>query len=170
LRQMRNARGDMGDQLRRQAERVRNQQGGMNRQVNDDAVERISQRLSSMDNAWFLRRSLAANYTRASDDDEMTEVDGFTLSIDQALAVMNGGLTQGITSARPGSFLANLMRTERDNARRVDELYIRVLTRKPTERERKTVLDYVAEQGNDAATWEDILFALIATTEFATNK
>jgi hypothetical protein len=162
-------RGDgLAGNFRRIAERRRNRMQP-NRSFDEAALERYLAWFERMDNTWWLRRTMAANYSRATSDDEMTESDAFTLSIDQALAVMNGNLTASITSSRPGSLIASVLRREREDTRRLEELFIAMLTRKPTAEEQTTMLKYISEQDNSRAAWEDILYALLTTTEFATN-
>jgi hypothetical protein len=166
-------RGDgLAGNFRRVAERRRDrmeQAEQPNRRFDAEALDRYVAWFERMDDTWWLRRNMAANYSRATSDDEMTEADAFTLSIDQALAVMNGNLTQSITSSRPGSLIATVLRRERDDVRRLEELFIAMLSRRPTEAEQEYMLKYVSDQGGARGAWEDILYALLASTEFATN-
>lgn len=137
--------------------------------IDTDALDRLTKWYGKLDDGWFLRRTMAQNYTRSSSDDEMTEADGFTMSIDQALAVMNGDITNRITGSNRGTMLAELLRRQTDDRQRLDELFLRVLSRYPTAAERGAMLAY-AKQNAGAQAWEDIMFALIAGTEFATRR
>lgn len=137
--------------------------------IDNAALERLTEWYGKLDDGWYLRRSMAQNYTRTSSDDEMTEADGFTMSIDQALAVMNGDITNRITGATRGTMLSELLRSQTDNRQRLDELFLRVLSRYPKATERTAMLNYL-RQNSGAAAWEDIMFALIAGTEFATTR
>ena len=49
-------------------------------------------------------------------------------------------------------------------------LYLRTLARKPTNREMAKCRDYIKKTGNRAEALEDILWALINSTEFRTRR
>jgi len=50
------------------------------------------------------------------------------------------------------------------------EEHLRALARKPTDRELKKCKDHIARAGNRAEAFEDILWALINSTEFQTKR
>jgi hypothetical protein len=169
-------RANPADALRRNFERrlreMREREEDSPRPVfefDDQALARLTAQLSKLDDGWFMRRGLAQAYARASSDDEMTESDGFTLTIDQALAVLNGDLTNRIAGSGRGSMLGDVMRAERDPAARLERVILTVLARMPSGEESQRLLAYVEEQGGSNAAWEDVVFALLSTTEFATN-
>jgi len=49
-------------------------------------------------------------------------------------------------------------------------LYLRTLARKPTDREMEKCNNYLAKVGNRAEAYEDLLWALINSTEFQTKR
>jgi hypothetical protein len=51
----------------------------------------------------------------------------------------------------------------------VETLYIRALSRKPTASESKHMLELIAGQTTDRKAYEDVLWALLNSTEFAFN-
>jgi len=88
-------------------------------------------------------------------------------SIPQALLLMNAPrITTALSADRPGTVLARLLRTEPDDAAVTRALYLRTLAREPTEDERRTCLDHVAERGDRAEAFEDIFWALVNSAEY----
>ncbi|MCA8944952.1 MAG: hypothetical protein KDB29_01875, partial [Planctomycetes bacterium] len=79
--------------------------------------------------------------------------------------VMNGQFTNALAATGKDSLLERITERFETGDQRIDALYLTVLSRRPTDAERKRVQTYV--QGTPEA--EDLLFALLMTTEFATN-
>ena len=96
-------------------------------------------------------------------------------SIPQALFMMNSPLINGAISARRGS-LAQMLADSESNDDVVLELYLKTIGREPTEKEAKVCLDYIAEVssaaegGSRGEAFEDILWALVNSTEFRHRK
>ncbi len=91
-------------------------------------------------------------------------------SIPQALLLMNApGLSRQITS-RPGTMLGNLLNEVSSDRQAVQELYLKTLSRRPNRKELATNLKYIQQVGNRAEAFEDILWALINTSEFKTRN
>jgi hypothetical protein len=131
-----------------------------------EALLQLEQMYEQIPFEWITRRRNAAQYSRQTTDDERTESDGFTRSIDQALLVMNGQLLNSMATADRQSILAALLSGGKDDAERLRMVFLTVLSRTPTEAENERLLEYV--KGGRTA-WEDVIFALFMTTEFATN-
>lgn len=133
-----------------------------------EALEKLKAQMDKMSEGWLLRRMAAKGFTRATDDDEMMEADGFTLSIDQALYVMNGQATSVLSDWSRGSVLDTVV-TELDNKEKsIERLYLITLSRRPTKTELQRNFDYLKETKNKEEAWEDILFTLLVSSEFAT--
>ena len=160
--------GDLGDQLRRRVEVLR-KRGDAQNSYDDEALERFVETLSRIDNSWYQRRTMAQGYARMTSDDEMSELDGFSVTIDQALLVMNGDLTATLSASGRGGVLVNLLSSYKEDDARIERLYLTVLSRKPTSAERKLMLAHVKDSRNASEAYEDIMFALLASTEFSTN-
>lgn len=99
--------------------------------------------------------------------DPRDEVEG---SIPQALALMNSQQINALISASPYTPLGRLLRSTPDNEDVVVELYLRCLAREPSERETMTCLQYVKSTGDRNEAFEDVLWALINSTEFLYRK
>jgi hypothetical protein len=88
-------------------------------------------------------------------------------SIPQALAVMNSPqLAAGISSSRRGTLLGKLLADEQDDEAVSVDLYLRTLSREPTDDELKVVLAHVKDAGSRSEGFEDILWALLNSAEF----
>ncbi len=98
--------------------------------------------------------------------------DEHTGSIDQALLLMNAPALARAVSARqkPGqpitSVLSTLLGENEDDETVLSELYLRCLAREATETEINTCREYIAEVGNRSEAFEDIVWALVNSTEF----
>jgi len=89
-------------------------------------------------------------------------------AIDQALMLMNSPyLDQAMrASTKKKTVLSRLMAETEDDESVVVDLYLRCLAREPEEAEVETCLDYIEEVGDRSEAFEDILWALINSTEF----
>lgn len=126
-------------------------------------------RLEAMGPLWQIRRGLSAQYAQLSSDDERMQSDSFTGSIDQALMILNGEVTRRLGGSLNGSLVFAVMRDHKEVPDRINALYLSVLARKPAEAEYLVARAIVDKAANANEAYEDIFFALISTTEFATN-
>lgn len=118
---------------------------------------------------WFVRRGASRGFASYSEDDEMIEADAFSLTIDQALLLMNGKETNFLSDWSRGSVLDTLVSAYETETARIERLYLIVLSRRPTEAETKRMLAYVKDSKGSEGAWEDIMFSLLVSSEFSTN-
>jgi hypothetical protein len=95
-------------------------------------------------------------------DDDSTE---FSYGIPQLLRLMNSGLTAG--SARIGTQLAG--KHKGDHARAIEEIYLTVLSRRPSQRETERMIAHVNKRDNAATGYADVMWALLNCAEFVSN-
>jgi hypothetical protein len=95
------------------------------------------------------------------------EVEG---TIPQALMLMNNPLIHGKIEAKGSNVLARLLQAYPKDDDLLRSLYLKTLARKPTDREVERCREYVAKAGKRAEAFEDILWALINSTEFQTKR
>ncbi len=91
-------------------------------------------------------------------------------TIPQALFLMNGALVNGRTQARPGTVLGEIMGDSAEPPCRPGALYLRVLSRQPTNQEVDVCSKYITAVGNLNEAFEDIYWSLINSTEFLTRR
>jgi hypothetical protein len=145
-----------------------------------------------------LRVQLVRQYAFLFDIDEEMDVPDYSGTVSQALSLLNGQLTGQGSRAIPGSALDDVLAKPGDDAQKIEELYLRVLSRKPTDDERARYANYVqiasktpratippprkggAGQGPlgrlaaksadpRRAAYEDVLWAMLNSSEFTFN-
>lgn len=91
--------------------------------------------------------------------------DDFFATPDQALFLANAGNVRGWIT--PGNPLFNRLNDQADPKLFADELYLSVLTRRPSEPETAAVTNYLAARPNERqAAIQELLWALLASAEF----
>lgn len=91
-------------------------------------------------------------------------------TIPQALLMMNSALVHAYTSTQGKTLLGELLAQGRSNEQIITALYERVLARKPTDEEESTCARYIAKVGDRKEALEDVLWALVNSTEFLIKK
>jgi uncharacterized protein DUF1549/uncharacterized protein DUF1553 len=92
-------------------------------------------------------------------------------SIPQALVLMNSPqLARAMNGRREDTSLGKLLASTKDDEAVTVELYLRSLAREPKPAEIKTCLEHVKQTGNRSEAFEDVLWALVNSTEFLHRK
>ncbi|WP_437192534.1 DUF1549 domain-containing protein [Planctomicrobium sp. SH527] len=102
--------------------------------------------------------------------DPSTPQDELAGSIPQALYLMNSPSLNARIQAEGRTNLGILLRNTRDNKAALDELYLTTLTRHPSPEEQKINLSYIKATGDRNEAFEDILWALLNSTEFLSKR
>jgi hypothetical protein len=95
------------------------------------------------------------------------EVEG---SVPQALLMMNSPAINNRIQATGTNLLARILKAYPDNDAALSMVYLRTLARKPTDPELRKCRAYVDKVGNRTEAFEDILWALLNSTEFQTKR
>ncbi len=107
---------------------------------------------------------------QAFKENPSTPLDDVHGTIPQALVMMNSALVYACTSARGKTLLADLLAKEKTDDEIVAALYERVLARKPTTEEQASCQRYLGKVGDRKEALEDVLWALVNSTEFLIKK
>ena len=91
-------------------------------------------------------------------------------TIPQVLVLMNGAEIQRQIQANGATMLGRLLSEHAHDGEAVTALYLRVLTRKPTDQERSKAINYIRRVNNRREAYEDLLWALLNSTEFQTKR
>ena len=93
----------------------------------------------------------------------------FFATVDQALFLANGGLLRGWLAPGGGN-LSDRLNKEADVSALTEELYVSVLSRRPTESEAKKVAGYLESRGMDRTqAIQEMVWALLTSVEFRFN-
>jgi hypothetical protein len=90
----------------------------------------------------------------------------------QALSLMNGQVVTDLTSLKPGHNIQAIAEANEPTSRKIDELYMMTLSRRPSAPERDRLVKYVDQGGsggNPKQALTDVFWALLNSTEFAVN-
>jgi Protein of unknown function (DUF1553)/Protein of unknown function (DUF1549) len=107
---------------------------------------------------------------QAFKENPSTPADEVHGTIPQALLMMNSALVHAYTSAKGKTLLADLLAQGKTDEQIVSAMYERVLARKPTAEEQSTCAKYIAKVGERREALEDVLWALVNSTEFLIKK
>jgi len=107
---------------------------------------------------------------QAFKENPSTPADEVHGTIPQALLMMNSALVHAYTSAQGKTLLAELLSQGKSDGQIVSAMYERVLARKPTAEEWATCDRYIRKVGERKEALEDVLWALVNSTEFLIKK
>jgi hypothetical protein len=95
---------------------------------------------------------------------------GFQATLDQSLFVRNGPLIRSWLAPRAGNLTQRLLQTK-DTDAIIDELFVSVLTRRPTMEERDEIRRFLARHSGSDRTEavQELAWALLASAEFRFN-
>jgi hypothetical protein len=96
--------------------------------------------------------------------------DDVAVTIPQSLAMMNSPFINQQIKVQPGTMLFRLLDEVESDRNAVQELYLRVLSRRPNRQELNTSLTYIKQVANRRESFEDLLWALLNSAEFKTRK
>ncbi|MHC4841477.1 MAG: DUF1549 domain-containing protein [Planctomycetota bacterium] len=140
------------------------------RSYNFKLIDQLEERWNVIDKDWAARRSTTAGLTKNVSDAAITLDDTeFSMTLPETLLRVNGKFTQAIANAGRGSLLDGIIKRNSKAEAQVEELVIVMLCRYPTKSESKRFVNFVKEGRSKSQAMEDLMFALLNTTEFATN-
>jgi hypothetical protein len=117
-----------------------------------------------------IRPGLEGLFKREFDFDPSTKPDEVEGSIPQALLMMNNPAINGRIQATGTNLLARILKAYPEDDAALRMLYLRTLARKPTDGELRKCRAYLQKTANRREAFEDILWALLNSTEFQTKR
>jgi hypothetical protein len=91
-------------------------------------------------------------------------------TVPQALYLMNSPRINNLIRGTGGTRLGGILRNNEDDAAALTELYLMVLSREPSVKERKICSDYIKKVDSRTEAFEDILWSLVNSSEFLTKR
>lgn len=113
------------------------------------------------------RQRIYKEYALVFDDDEMASADTLRGNVPQALLLLNGELTNQGVAARAGA-VARILRDHPEPSARLDALFTRVYGHPPSTERRTELLAFVKERDHDPDAYEDLMHAMLVSSEFLT--
>jgi hypothetical protein len=95
------------------------------------------------------------------------EIEG---NIAQALLLMNNPALNQQMSAKGNNVLSRILNANPKDDDALQSLYLRTLARKPTDRELEKCRNYIAKIGNRTEAFEDLMWALVNSTEYQSRR
>lgn len=111
---------------------------------------------------------LRTNYTKFVELYADAASHDFAATLNQALFFGNAGLVDSWLKPAENNLTARLIACKSPEEA-ADELYLSVLTRRPTDKERSEVAAYVAAHKQPATAWQELAWALMSSSEFRFN-
>ncbi len=121
-------------------------------------------------NAPLARFGLEGLFKQEFAFDPSLKADEIEGSIPQALLLMNNPAINQKIRAQGNNLLGRILQSYPENDEALRMLYLRTLARKPTDKEKERCLAYLADVGSRREGFEDILWALLNSTEFQTKR
>jgi hypothetical protein len=88
-------------------------------------------------------------------------------TLSQAFELINGSYIS--TRVNASAVVKNLLAEKRSAEEIISTLYVRCLSREPTENELKAMRELVGDKTTDVAVYNDVFWSLLNSTEFAFN-
>jgi hypothetical protein len=118
----------------------------------------------------FGRFGLEGQFKQEFGFDPSTKAEEVEGSISQALIMMNSPLINQKIKATGTNVLARILASNPKDDEAIRMVYQRTLARAPSERELTRCREHIRTVGNRAEAFEDILWALLNSTEFQTKR
>lgn len=110
------------------------------------------------------------NFAQLFGFDPSTPHDEVVGSVPQALFLMNSPLLSNLIRAGGRTTLAGILDKYSSDRDAINELYLLVLAREPSDKEMTICTDYVAQVNNRPEAFEDLMWSLLNSSEFLTKR
>ncbi|MAF10432.1 hypothetical protein CMK11_08270 [Candidatus Poribacteria bacterium] len=136
-----------------------------------EATNIESRKRRRQENVEAMKRDYLRRFRFVFGNDEMEEDEINKATISQALMLLNGAIVNDGSIAKDGTRLDRILRTRTDAQRRIDAIFLAILSRKPTGEERSYFRTYLQGSGyrDKNKAFEDLYWSLLNSAEFASN-
>lgn len=132
-------------------------------------AERLAQGAKPNEQALTTKLTAAAVPVTAIFAGQAGQPEEFQATLDQVLFLANGGILRTWLTPRAGNLLDRLAKLDKADAVS-EELYVSMLTRRPTADERREIEDYLKTRTKDRpAAFQELAWALLSSAEFRFN-
>ncbi len=137
----------------------------------DEPMERRRRRQQPAMPAYGRNATVRTAFEAAFGYDPSDPRETVTSSIPQALAMMNGvRINLAVRALESESVLGRLLKVIKNNEDLTVELYLRTLSREPTDKELDKAQEFVRSVDNRSAAFEDLFWALLNSSEFSHRR
>jgi hypothetical protein len=137
----------------------------------DEPMERRRRRQQQAMGPYGRNATVRTAFEAAFGYDPSDPRESVTSSIPQALAMMNGvRINLAVRALESQTVLGRLLKEVKNNEDLIVELYLRALSRQPTDKEINTAQEFVRSVDNRSAAFEDLFWALLNSSEFSHRR
>ncbi|MEZ6113546.1 MAG: DUF1549 domain-containing protein [Pirellulaceae bacterium] len=129
-------------------------------------IDGAGARVGGPGGAYGVRAGARQVFSQAFGYDPSERREEISGTVQQTLAVMNSPFINGAINAGVTTSLGRLISQQDDDRTIVIELYLRTLSRQPSDDELATCVEYVRQGDDRREAFEDVLWSLINSTEF----
>lgn len=104
-----------------------------------------------------------------NDDGGASNPDAFDGTVPQTLNLFNGKFINEAIGAKKGTMMYRILRNSKGPKQVIEQLFLAVLSRYPTKTESRLFRKYLRGKGASVETCEDIMWALINSSDFVMN-
>lgn len=121
-----------------------------------------------IDKKRFSARGITWDYLRRAFGQPNDGVGNFQGGLQEHLYLNNGQVRQ-LISTQKGSYLDTLLNSKEPMDKRVQSMFLRVLTRYPEEHETKKFVEFLSSSDDPSGRWHDAIWTLMTCSEFRFN-
>ena len=117
-----------------------------------------------------IKNTWLGQFTTAFGTDEGAESTSFNGTIPQVLMLFNGDMIREATSTKKGSLINRLANADMKDTKKVEQLFLAGLSRRPNGKERDMAKAiFAARNGNTQEALRDVWWVILNTNEFIFN-
>jgi hypothetical protein len=116
-----------------------------------------------------LRRNLVRQFDELYDEAESVNPDAFDGTIPQSLIMLNGTFVNEAIKPQKGTMMSYILTGNKSPKEVIRTIFMATLSRRPTKVESRKFTKYIGSRGASTQTYEDLMWALINSSDFLMN-